>query len=1060
MHTPRRGYFKRLLILNPLLLFVLIPASSGVSRQASKIWPDSESSGPRIKSRAPSSNDLRNGEAASVFPVFDWPLESPLHNGILVGSYFDDDASSNYRDYSGGQHTYDGHNGTDMDVHDLRAMDRGMPVLAAADGVVETAEYSQFDRNTQWRNNAVPNDVLIRHADGGYSWYVHLRKNSITVGVGESVRRGQVIAMVGSSGISSLPHLHFEPGQFSGGRWSPRDPFQGQSQPQESLWRSQEPYVAGTPMRISDIGVFTRAAAGGNISNVPDSSLKERLSQPAVFGTDEPSIGVWVLVQGKARESYTIEVRRPDGSLFNSRTSTLSDYALQDWNYVSWNFSPNVSASDFGTWTARAVIAGAVAAQTSFQVGATSTYGPRFSPVSGRSIRITGAAQQERLTVSSLGGPVTYSLVNAPSSVSLQGDTITIGATSTQSYRSAYFQVVATDAAGRQDTMWYHLVDSSKPFANDSIRATIDGPVEGAVVSGDVAIRGWSAIVGNGRSRKPARVDLYVDDHFAMQLTTGASRTDVQRSLNAEGFAGVADVGFLGTWNARQFSDGPHRLTIRAGDTEEGRFDLLTQTAVTVVVNRNAATGTTTSFTITDRAGVSLITATGTGSPAVGYARIQAGAGSTVPTGFAIFNLRQNNVLVTEASVPAAALMQAGRMYAEVNGPVNTGVAIANSSGQPATISFQFVNSSGTEVRQATTTLQAGTQIAAFLDQAPFNSGAFTGALTFSSPVPVSAIALRGYTNERSEFLITTLPVVPIDAASSDTLLLPHLADGGGWTTQIVLINSSSQAMTGALEFFTQGTSTEAGRAWSVVMDGQSGNRFTYSLPARSARALKTSGTGSSTVVGWARIVPSGSSASPAGSALFSYKPANVTVSETSAAAMRSGSAFRMYVESSGNFSASAPGSIESGLAIANPNANAATVNYELTKLDGTATGLSGSLTVPATGQIATFLRQLPPLAGLQTPFQGILRISSSSTIATVGLRSRYNERTDFLLATTPPSNESTPGTSQEISFPHLVFDGGYTTQFILFSGTPNVAEGSLSFFSQAGQPLAVPIRP
>src|SRR5207249_7891966 len=46
--------------------------------------------------------------------------------------------------------------------------------------------------------------------------------------------------------------------------------------------------------------------------------------------------------------------------------------------------------------------------------------------------------------------------------------------------------------------------------------------------------------------------------------------------------------------------------------------------------------------------------------------------------GLGILGFRQNDVLVTEASVPASTLLLAGGTYAEVNGPVNTGLAIVN----------------------------------------------------------------------------------------------------------------------------------------------------------------------------------------------------------------------------------------------------------------------------------------------------------------------------------------------------------------------------------------------
>ena len=54
------------------------------------------------------------------------------------------------------------------------------------------------------------NYVIIDHGNNEYSVMVHLKKNSIRVKRGERVKRGQVVAQVGQSGLSTEPHLHFE----------------------------------------------------------------------------------------------------------------------------------------------------------------------------------------------------------------------------------------------------------------------------------------------------------------------------------------------------------------------------------------------------------------------------------------------------------------------------------------------------------------------------------------------------------------------------------------------------------------------------------------------------------------------------------------------------------------------------------------------------------------------------------------------------------------------------------------------------------------------------------
>ena len=172
-----------------------------------------------------------------------------------------------------------------------------------------------------------------------------------------------------------------------------------------------------------------------------------------------------------------------------------------------------------------------------------------------------------------------------------------------------------------------------------------------------------------------------------------------------------------------------------------------------------------------------------------------------------------------------------------------------------------------------------------------------------------------------------------------------------------------------------------------------------------------------------------------------------------------SGTAFRIYVESSG--SAGQASTIQSGIAVANNTSTPTSVILELSNLDGSTAGLPApvSYNLAGFGHMDLFLAEAFP--GLPNPFKGVLRVSTTSSgISVVGLRTRYNERDDFLITTTPPVNELMPSTSAEFVLPHLADGGGYTTQLILFSGTAGQpASGSLLLFQQSGQPLTVTLR-
>ncbi|HKI57103.1 MAG TPA: M23 family metallopeptidase [Trueperaceae bacterium] len=123
---------------------------------------------------------------ATTGPTPDWqqPFEMPIKGVVSAGF------GSARRFVPGGPVSY--HTGVDL------AVDAGTPIHAVNDGVVALAEKLPISGNV----------VAIDHGAGVFSLYFHQSK--ILVQVGETVTRGQVIGLVGTTGLSSGPHLHWE----------------------------------------------------------------------------------------------------------------------------------------------------------------------------------------------------------------------------------------------------------------------------------------------------------------------------------------------------------------------------------------------------------------------------------------------------------------------------------------------------------------------------------------------------------------------------------------------------------------------------------------------------------------------------------------------------------------------------------------------------------------------------------------------------------------------------------------------------------------------------------
>jgi hypothetical protein len=155
-------------------------------------------------------------EASSAEPIaLTLPMACELGVTCFVQNYVDHDSSKLVRDYACGGRTYDGHDGTDIRVPDLEIQRKGVEVLAAAPGRVARMRDGVEDISVRTSGKAAVigkecgNGAVIEHEDGWQTQYCHMAKGSLRVKAGDRVAAGQPIGLVGLSGDTEFPHLHF-----------------------------------------------------------------------------------------------------------------------------------------------------------------------------------------------------------------------------------------------------------------------------------------------------------------------------------------------------------------------------------------------------------------------------------------------------------------------------------------------------------------------------------------------------------------------------------------------------------------------------------------------------------------------------------------------------------------------------------------------------------------------------------------------------------------------------------------------------------------------------------
>ncbi|WP_298765663.1 peptidoglycan DD-metalloendopeptidase family protein [uncultured Polaribacter sp.] len=188
-------------------------------------------------------------------PSFIWPVrknaQTPYNNSWAVSNFLDYDTNfpNKLKDYNCGTRTYDtqdGYNHNGLDIYTwpfswYQFQNNMSEVIAAAAGTIIFKEDGKPDMNCGF-SNLTWNAVYIEHSDGSVAWYGHLKTGTLTnKNVGDSVAEGEYLGVIGSSGSSTGPHLHFEVYDNNNNLV---DPFTGPCNTAASWWKNQPDYYS------------------------------------------------------------------------------------------------------------------------------------------------------------------------------------------------------------------------------------------------------------------------------------------------------------------------------------------------------------------------------------------------------------------------------------------------------------------------------------------------------------------------------------------------------------------------------------------------------------------------------------------------------------------------------------------------------------------------------------------------------------------------------------------------------------------------------------------------
>ncbi|MCO6498699.1 MAG: peptidoglycan DD-metalloendopeptidase family protein [Chitinophagaceae bacterium] len=278
-----------------------------------------------------------------------------------ISNFVDHGAGGTVKDFNGGTRTYNEHLGTDFFTAPFwwkKKDENAVEVIAGADGVIVAKDGSQPDTSCANCTPSSPescwwwNAIYVRQEDGTIAYYGHMKQNSLTTkGVGDAVTKGEFLGIVGSSGNSSGPHLHFEVWEDAS-LTKLLDPWGGPDNPdyktpEEGLWENQLPYW--NPKLLKAYTSDHAPEVWKQCYNGAPENTYDKLSFSITSDTVYMNGFVADLSANDGTTKFSFKLYRPNGTLYTSWTHPGWSYNYYYASIYYW-FKASTLATP-GEWT-------------------------------------------------------------------------------------------------------------------------------------------------------------------------------------------------------------------------------------------------------------------------------------------------------------------------------------------------------------------------------------------------------------------------------------------------------------------------------------------------------------------------------------------------------------------------------------------------------------------------------------------------------------------------------------------------------------------------------------